>query len=477
MNDDDRYQAVLARDPRFDGVFYTAVRTTGIFCRPSCPAVTPKRANVGFYATAAAAQSAGFRACRRCRPDATPGSPEWNVRGDLVARTMRLIGDGVVEREGVVGLARRVGYSERQVNRALVAELGAGPLAIARCNRAHLARVLVETTRLPLAEIAFAAGFGSVRQFNDTMRRTYALSPRALRQARRPAAGRLSLRLAVRRPFDADGLIGFLRPRAIEGVEHVGDRRYARAIQLPHGPGVVDLELTDETVYARLELTALADLQAAVQRCRRLLDLDADPSAVDATLAGDPLLATLVEQRPGVRVPGQVDGFEVAVRAIVGQQVSVAGAATILSRMAAGHGEQVELPLAVELGLTRTFPSPAAIARLSPDGFSMPRSRAAALLAVARASAAGELILDPGADREDTRQALLALPGIGPWTADYVRLRAFNDPDVMMTTDLVLKRALRTHEIGIERTERWRPWRSYAALHLWHAAAEERKNP
>jgi len=477
VNDDDRYEAVRARDARFDGVFYTAVRTTGIFCRPSCPAVTPRRGNVDFYATAAAAQHAGFRACRRCRPDATPGSPEWNVRGDLVARAMRLIGDGVVEREGVSGLARRLGYSERQVHRALVAELGVGPLAVARSSRAHLARVLVETTGLPLADVAFAAGFGSIRQFNDTMRRTYALSPGELRRDERRSTGRISMRLAVRRPFDVDGLIDFLGARAIAGLEHVGPRRYARVVRLPGGPGVIDVELTDRVVHARLELSAVADAQAAMQRCRRLLDLDADPVAIDAALAADPLLATLVRRRPGIRVPGQVDGFEVAVRAIAGQQVSVAGARTVLGRIVARHGAAVSLPLGAELGLTTAFPTPESLADAAPDDLPMPAARAGAVRAVAAAVASGELTLDPGTDRDRARRALSALPGVGPWTADYIGMRALNDPDVMMTTDLALSRVLRSHGVDARRTERWRPWRSYAALHLWHAVIDERNTP
>ncbi|RLV56634.1 DNA-3-methyladenine glycosylase 2 family protein [Aeromicrobium phragmitis] len=476
MLDDQRYRAVQAKDGRFDGLFYTAVRTTGIFCRPSCPALTPRRENVTFFSTPAAAVGAGFRACRRCRPDRTPGSPEWNVRGDLVARAMRLIGDGVVEREGVPGLARRLGYSERQLHRSLTAEVGAGPLAIARSNRAQLARTLIETTDLPLADIAFAAGFGSIRQFNDTIRRVYAVSPRELRRGPRGATNRLTLRLPVRQPFDGGGLLAFLRPRAIAGVEIVGEDTYTRVMTLPHGPAVARLTLAGDHVRAELELTDLADTQAAVQRCRRLLDLDADPLAIDAALAADPILAPLVAARPGVRLPGQVDGFEVAVRAIVGQQVSVAGARTILGRIAARFGADVSLPMAEELGLRRTFPRPEDLAEAPDDEFSMPRSRAAAFLRVAQAMAAGGLTLDPGTDRDEARHRLLAVTGIGPWTADYIVLRALSDPDVLMPTDLVLRRELAARGITTEHTDRWRPWRSYAAVHLWRAATEERND-
>ena len=333
------YRAVKSRDARFDGVFYTGVRTTGIYCRPSCPARTPHQRNVQFFASAAAAQDAGFRACRRCRPDTTPGSPEWNVRADAVARAMRLIGDGVVEREGVDGLASRLGFSTRHVNRMVTDELGAGPLALARSRRAQSARVLIETTDMAMADIAFAAGFASIRQFNDSIRHVYAMSPTEMRGRRKtPPSGRLTLRLAVRRPFDPAGLLTFLGDRAIAGVEHVDDQVYARVLRLPHGLGAVRLTLHDDRVDAELELADLRDTAVAVERCRRLLDLDADPIAISEVLGADPLLAPLVREVPGQRLPGQVDGFEVAVRAIVGQQVSVAGARTILGRFAAAYG-------------------------------------------------------------------------------------------------------------------------------------------
>lgn len=474
MTDDDRYRAVLARDARFDGVFFTAVRTTGIFCRPSCPAVTPKRENVSFYRDPASAQAAGYRACRRCRPDVTPGSPEWNIRGDLAARTMRLIADGVVEREGVTGLARRLGYSERQVHRTLVDELGVSPLAVARSNRAHLARTLIESTDLPLADIAFASGFGSIRQFNDTMRTAYAVVPSALRRGSSLGGGRLELRLAVRPPFDADALIAFLAARAVRGVEHVEERRYARVVSLPHGPGVIDLVVKDDAVQARLELTDLADLQATVQRCRRLLDLDADPVTIDAALAADPKLAPLIERHPGLRLPGQVDGFEVVVRAVVGQQISVAGARTVLGDLAHRHGAPVDLPMAGELGLSRAFPSPEDLLGAVETEFPMPRSRARTLLAVAQGFAAGDVVVDSGVDRSESRRMLLGVKGIGPWTADYIAMRALGDPDVLPMSDLVLRRALASRGLDEQRAEEWRPWRSYAAMHLWQSATDER---
>ena len=472
--DHDRcYLAAKSRDARFDGVFYVGVKTTGIYCRPSCPAVTPKSENVTFYATAAAAQDAGFRACRRCRPDTTPGSPEWNVRADAVGRAMRLIGDGVVEREGVEGLASRLGYSQRHVTRMLTQELGAGPLALARSNRAHAARVLIETTDMPMSDIAFAAGFASIRQFNDSVRHVYALSPTEMRGRRRSVpTGRVTLRLAVRQPFHVDGLLEFLGGRTIAGVERIDGRTYARVLRLPHGLGAVQLTLHDDHVACELELADLRDTAVAVQRCRRLLDLDADPLAIDEVLAADPLLAPLVASAPGLRLPSQVDGFEVAVRAIVGQQVSVAGARTILGRFAETYGTPVTFDLAAAHGLTHAFATPEALAEADDTALSMPRSRARALIDVAQAVADGKIELDPGADREAVRADLVALPGIGPWTADYICMRALAHPDVMLETDLIIRRMLQRHGIEPARTDRWKPWRSYAAMHLWRASVD-----
>lgn len=474
MEPSDCYRAVSARDARFDGVFFTAVRTTGIYCRPSCPAVTPRQANVTFYPSAAAAERSGYRACRRCRPDSTPGSPEWNARADVVARAVRMIGDGVVEREGVSGLADRLGYSERQVNRLVTTELGAGPQAIARSNRARTARILLETTAMRAADVAFAAGYGSVRQFNDSIRESFDLTPRELRARSRrsshPGAGRIQLELALRPPFQGAALLEWFAPRAIEGVERVDGHTYARVLNLPHGVGAVELTLHEARVSAELELTDLRDLAPAVQRCRRLLDLDADPAAIDEALSTDPLLARLVEEAPGMRLPGQVDGFEMVMRAIVGQQVSVAGARTILGRVARSRGTEIDLELAHRHGLTHAFATAESVAEAAPEEFAMPRGRSAAILAVAHAVASGDLDLHPGADREAAREQLLAIRGIGPWTADYVRMRALGDPDVLLDTDLVLRRVLAREGLDRTRTERWRPWRSYASLHLWRVA-------
>ncbi len=471
------YRAVKSRDRRFDGVFYTGVTSTGIYCRPSCPAITPRRGNVTFHRTAAAAQAAGFRACKRCLPDATPGSPDWDVAADVAGRAMRLIGDGVVDREGVAGLAVRLGYTERHLHRVLATQLGAGPLALARARRAQTARTLIETTRLSFADIAFAAGFASVRQFNDTLREVYAATPTQLRgsTARGDKAGRLELRLAVRAPFAADALLDFLRARAVPGIEAVGEDWYARTLRLPHGHGRVRLslpvgDLTVSHVLCRLDVSDLRDVGAAMERCRRLVDADCDPLAVDAALAEDPLLRPLVAARPGLRVPGHVDGAEVAVRAVVGQQVSVVGATALLGRLVERYGEP--LPhLASYDGLTRLFPRPEVLAEADPADLPMPRARGRALVALCAGLASGQIALDRSADRAEVRRRLLALPGIGPWTADYVALRALGDPDVFLPTDVGVLHAVARLE-AVPSATAWRPWRSYALLHLWTSLKE-----
>jgi AraC family transcriptional regulator, regulatory protein of adaptative response / DNA-3-methyladenine glycosylase II len=468
------YRAVRSRDRRFDGVFYTAVTSTGIYCRPSCPAMTPRRHNVRFYVTAAAAQEAGFRACRRCLPDATPGSPAWNLHADVAGRAMRLIGDGVVERDGVQGLAARLGYTSRHLGRVLRHEVGAGPLALARARRAQTARTLVETTTMSMADIAFASGFASVRQFNDTVREVYAATPTELRRAARrvPAdaevPGTLRLRLPVRRPFDGAALLGFLAARAVPGVEEVAGGAYTRSLRLPRSTAVVRLQPQADHVRATLQVGDLRDVGTAVERCRRLCDLDADPEAVHAVLGADPWLGSLVRARPGLRVPGHVDGPELAVRAVLGQQVSVAGARTLAARLAAEHGE----PLRGSAGpVGRLFPSAELLAGVDPATLPMPRSRAAALVELCRAVAEGTVRLDGSADRDEVRARLLRLPGIGPWTAGYVALRALGDPDVMLHGDAGVRRACR--RLGMSTADlpasarAWRPWRSYALLYLW----------
>jgi AraC family transcriptional regulator of adaptative response / DNA-3-methyladenine glycosylase II len=478
--------AVEAGDPRFDGWFFVGVRTTGIYCRPSCPARTPKRENVRLFPTAAAAQAAGLRACMRCRPDATPGSPEWDSRADLVGRAMRLIADGVVDRDGVEGLARRLGYASRHVHRQLVTVVGAGPLALARAQRAQTARILLETTSLPMAEVAFAAGFRSLRQFNETVREVFAMTPSALRakaarrfpsSARPPSGARapgapasIALRLPHRSPFAAADAIAFLSLRAVRGIEEVSGGAYRRSLRLPHGSGIVELDPRDGHVRANFVLSDLRDLAAAVQRSRALLDLDSDPQAIVSALGPDPLIGPLVHGDPGRRLIGHVDGHELAVRAVLGQQVSVSGARTLAARIVERSGELLERPTGT---ITHLFPTPAAILSLAPEELSLPASRGRALQALSGALARGDLVLDPGAERHETRARLLGLPGIGPWTAEYIAMRALRDPDAFLPSDLGVRHALAL--LGADATaaaaaalaERWRPYRAYALAHLW----------
>ncbi|MGW3240277.1 MULTISPECIES: AlkA N-terminal domain-containing protein [Streptomyces] len=475
-------RAVRSKDARFDGWFFTAVLTTGIYCRPSCPAVPPKPGNMTFHPSAAACQQAGFRACKRCRPDTSPGSPEWNVRADLTARAMRLIADGVVDREGVPGLAARLGYSTRQVERQLLAELGAGPLALARAQRAQTARLLIETTPLPMADIAFAAGFASIRTFNDTVREVYALSPSELRTRvpkARPAdttavgttaAGTLLLRLPFRAPLNPDNLFGHLAATAVPGVEEWREGAYRRTLRLPYGHGIVALTPNPDHIACRLTLGDPRDLTVAISRCRRLLDLDADPVAVDDQLRADPLLAPLVDKAPGRRVPRTVDEAEFAVRAVLGQQVSTAAARTHAARLVAAHGEPVDDPGG---GLTHLFPSTGALAAVDPETLAMPRTRRTTFTTLVAHLADGSVNLGVECDWAETRARLLALPGFGPWTADVIAMRALGDPDAFLPTDLGIRRAAgglglpSTPAALTARASAWRPWRAYAVQYLW----------
>lgn len=469
------YRAVESRDARFDGWFIVGVTSTGIYCRPSCPTpIRPKRENTRFFPTAAAAQRNGFRACKRCRPDAVPGSPEWDVRADLVGRAMRLIADGVVDREGVRGLATRLAVSERHLHRILNEVVGAGPIALARAQRTQTSRVLIETTAMSFAEIAFASGFGSIRQFNDTVREVFAQTPSQLRSAKRissdaSASGPLTVRLAVRQPFAADELIDFFVWHATPGVEEQVDGVYRRSLDLPGGAGIVELRPAGDFVECRLHLSDLGDLTTAVTRCRRLLDLDADPGVVADTLSADAVLAALVDRRPGLRVPGAVDGFEHTIRTIVGQQISVSGAATVLGRMTLAAGARLDEPLG---GVTHRFPRPEELLALDPDDLPMPKSRAKAVRAVCE-TVIGGLTIDVGADRDEVRARLLELPGIGPWTAESVAMRALGDPDAFLAGDLVLRKAavavgLPAHPKALEeRSLDWSPFRAYATHHLW----------
>jgi AraC family transcriptional regulator, regulatory protein of adaptative response / DNA-3-methyladenine glycosylase II len=499
-----RYLAMSSRDARFDGQFITGVHSTGIYCRPSCPAVTPMAKNVSFYLTAAAAHEAGLRACKRCLPDAVPGSPHWDLRDDLAARAMRLISDGTVEREGVPGLAGRLGYTTRHLTRVLVAELGAGPLALARAHRAQTARLLLVNTDLPIADVAFAAGFGSVRQFNETIAEVYERTPsevRALgkrgggtsprdmrdgapahhtREGVLPGLTSISLQLPARAPFDGKGVIGFLGARALDGVEEATGTSYARTLRLPHGHAVIELRLAGTDAAPAVSCTArvssLADLAPLVSRVRRLLDLDADAAAIDAALGGDPDLAASVGATPGIRVPGSLDPQETLFRALIGQQVSVASARTALTRLAAELGER-RTGLATGETLDREFPTAEAIALHGRRVLRGPAARINAIVGAAEALLSGALVLDVGESRAELEERLRALPGIGPWTAGYVAMRVLGSPDILLTSDLAIRQG--AARLGLpagaralaDHGERWAPWRSYAGMHLWRALA------
>ena len=471
------YRAVQSKDARFDGWFVTAVLTTRIYCRPSCPVRPPFARNVRFLPTAAAAQRAGFRACKRCRPDASPGSPEWNVRGDAIARAMRLIADGTVDREGVSGLATHLGYTTRQLERLLQAEVGAGPLALACAQRAQTARVLIETTALPFGDVAFAAGFSSIRQFNDTVRLVFENTPSALRkraaarfESESTSPGTVSLRLPVRTPFAYEGMFGHLAAGTVPGCEEVRGGTYRRTLRLPSGSGVGSLTPTVDHVRCQLVLDDFRDLTTAIARCRRLLDLDADPEAVVDGLSRDPNLAPVVAKAPGQRIPRTVDEAELAVRAVLGQQVSTKAARTHAGRLVAAYGQPVQ---DLQGALPHTFPSVDQLAEIDPVHLAVPKARQQTLTALVAGLADGSLVLDAGSDWESARRQLLALPGVGPWTAEVIAMRGLGDPDAFPASDLGLQ--LATKQLGlptqqralIEHSSRWRPWRSYATQHLW----------
>ncbi len=467
----EKYAALSSRDSRFDGQFIAGVHSTGIYCRPSCPAMTPREKNVSFYRTAAAAHEAGLRACKRCQPDAVPGSPDWNLSDDLASRAMRLITDGVVEREGVPGLASRLGYTPRHLTRVLVSELGAGPLSLARAHRAQSARTLLASTDLSVADVAFAAGFSSIRQFNDTILAVYETTPTELRTlARRAGRARASevpstiaLRLPARAPFDGAGLMRFFADHAVAGLESGDDTFFERPVRLPGGVAHVRLQLEGDGIACAARLESIADLSTLVARVRRLFDLDADSVSIDGALARDEALGPLVRARPGIRLPGSLDAEEALFRTLVGQQISVAAARTVLGT------------LTRELGTDGLFPTAQQFIEGGPTVLRGPASRVSTILGVAEALASGELVLDVGMPVDEFTARLVALPGIGPWTAGYLAMRVLGNPDVMLGTDLVMLQSAAA--LGLpgttrgltEHARRWAPWRSYAGMHLWRA--------
>ncbi|SDJ69173.1 DNA-3-methyladenine glycosylase II [Actinopolyspora mzabensis] len=478
------YRAVTSRDIRFDGCFVTGVRSTGIYCRPSCPARTPKSGNVEFFATAAAAQQAGYRACRRCLPDAVPGSPEWNLRADLAGRAMRLVTDGLVEREGVPGLAARLGYSTRQLTRVLTEELGAGPLALARAHRAHTARLLIATTELNFTDIAYAAGFASLRQFNETVREVFATNPTGLRaRTTRPRspeglpAGTLRLRLPMRLPFDAPGTLGFHSDHAVDGVEWTSGSGYGRTLRLPHGHGVAELTPRTHHLAVTLRLTELRDLGSAVARLRRLFDLDCDPVAVDEVLGSDPALAGTVARTPGVRLPGSADGTETAVRALLGKAGPEEAGPTgdgraELSKLIAELGERV--PALDGTSEAVLFPTAEALADGAARALPGSGDSASAIRGLATALTSGALRIDEGREGAELREELRGA-GLGERAAEHVSMRVLGEPDSFPLPDGALRRGagllgLPDDAALLDRARQWSPWRSYAAVHLWRAA-------
>ena len=473
--DDDRcYQALLSRDARFDGQFIAGITSTGIYCRASCPApVRPKRTNVRVFATAAAAQAAGFRSCKRCRPDASPGSPEWDQRGDLVGRAMRLIEAGEVDRAGVGGVAARLHVSQRHLNRVLNETVGAGPIALARAQRANLARILLETTDMAITDLAFAAGFSSVRQFNDTIRAVYDRTPTELRRTsrRRPGGAAptdgvtVSIRLAARPPVDHRWLLTFFADHRVPGVS-VGDiDRYARSLRLPDGPGHVEVETDGPDLRATFTLTSVSDLAPAIAIVRRLFDLDADPVLINDYLEADPLIGPLRAAHPGVRIPGSADGVEAAIGAVISQQVSVRAASTFLGRLVEVAGVPYRSG-----SVTHVFPDAARIADSDLGEIGLTRRREETVRAMATALAEGAVDLSGAQDRSATRSALLALPGVGPWTADVIMMRALHDPDVLLGSDLIVRRQLASLGTNEDDHRSWSPWRSYVTATLWAAS-------
>jgi AraC family transcriptional regulator of adaptative response / DNA-3-methyladenine glycosylase II len=478
LDDSTCYRALRSRDPRFDGRFFTAVRTTGIFCRPVCPARTPKRSSCLFVPSAAAAREMGFRPCLRCRPEASPGTPTWVGTSAAVSRALRLIDAGALDAGSIEDLAGRLGLGERHLRRLFQQHLGASPVAVAQTRRVLFAKKLIDETGLSMTEIAFASGFSSIRRFNDAMRKTYARSPRDMRRVRAEQVGTtgLELKLSFRPPLRWDVLVGYLRTRAIPGVESVEGNAYRRTLRLNGHTGRVEVAPVRGTHHlcARLHLAHTGSLIRVVERLRGIFDLDADPLEIGRRLRGDPLLRPVVRRLPGLRVPGAWDGFELAVRAVLGQQVTVKGATTLAGRLVAAHGDRLDDEAAGSSTWPgRLFPTPETLVDADLARIGMPETRADAILGLARAVAEGEIVLDASRDHEETVERLVALPGIGAWTAQYIAMRALGEPDAFPAGDLGLRRGaadgakLPSARELERRAEAWRPWRAYAAVHLW----------
>ncbi len=482
IDDEVCYRAVASRDARFDGRFFTGVTSTGIYCRPVCPSRTPRRENTRFFRCAAEAEAAGFRPCLRCRPETAPGSPAWSGTRATVSQALKLISAGYLDAHGVDELAGRLGMGDRHLRRLFLLHLGVTPVQVAQTRRIHFARSLLADSGLPVAEVAFASGFGSLRRFNALFRGAYAQTPTEVRGTvsgpRKASGSPLELRLRFRPPYAWQAIIGFLAPRAIPGVEAVSDGVYRRSIRADGSAGTIEVSLADsgDCLLLRVFSPPSRGLITVVERVKRLFDLAADPQEIDAVLGGDEALAPLVAGEPGLRVPGAWDGFELAVRAIVGQQVSVASATTASGAIAARFGEPVAAPPG---GITHVFPTAARLAEADPADLRLPRARAAAIVHLARAVASGELRFEPYADLEQAVARLTDLPGIGEWTAQYIAMRALGEPDAFPATDLGLAAAGRSMGAAtparlLERAEAWRPWRAYAAMHLWRSLTVRR---
>ena len=471
MKPESLYKALTSRDRRFDGRVFFGVKSTGIYCRPICPAKTPLAKNVEFFPTAAAAEQSGYRACMRCRPETSPGTPAWSGSLASVSRALRRISAGAIQEKGVTGLAEELGMSERHLSRLFAEHLGAPPHAIDLVRRLDLARQMVDNSDLSITEIAIATGFDSIRRFNDAFLKRFARSPSALRKAQtvEGSEGMLTWRLAYRPPFAGDSLFSFLAKRALTGVEAGDAKTYRRTVRLKGGPTILVIRHLPERHAVEVSVPSghLVDLLDVSRRVRCLLDLDADPMAIVAQWKGDPILAAELKRAPGLRVPGCWDGFELAVRAIVGQQVSVEGARTVTSRLVERFGEPVSIPAWPELN--KLFPTPAAFASAGGTGWGMPEARAQTIRTLAAAVARGEISLEPDADPIRVREQLVALPGIGPWTAEYVAMRALRDPDAFPFSDLVVKREVKALGAKVD-LESWRPWRAYAVIYLWNRA-------
>lgn len=476
------YRALATRDSRFDGRLFVGVKTTGIYCRPICPARTPKRENVTFWPSAAAAQEAGFRPCLRCRPEISPDAAAWRGTSNTVSRALALIAEGALDGDeaSLATLCERLGVGERQLRRLFDKHLGAPPIAVAQTRRILFAKQLIQDTRLSMAAVAEAAGFGSIRRFNAAFHTLYRRSPSQLRHRSRADSGAVVLRLGYRAPYDWDAILAFLAARAIAGVECVEDGRYARTIEIDGTFGSVTVEPDKNHLRATIRFPRVTALLAIVARLRRLFDLDADIGAIGAHLSGDRALAPLIARRPGLRTPGAWCGFELAVRAVLGQQITVTGARKLAEKLVGIAGTALAPEVSGDERLSRVFPSPARMARADISSLGMPRARIAALEALANAVAADPKLIEPAGSFEETIEKLLALPGFGPWTAQYWALRALRDSDAFPAADVALLRSPLVARDGkrptpkalLERAEGWRPWRAYAAQHLWTHDAE-----